>query len=291
MGNARWSDVDWNSHRRATSGKSRSEIFTSATLDPLLDPAKIKFRESRDSAANPNSTPVILAVDVTGSMGILAEHIVRRDLGIIMSAIYDKKPVSDPHIMCMAIGDACCDQAPLQVTQFEAAVNPLTEQVMKIWLEGGGGGNDGESYALPWLFAAAKTKCDAIKKGRKGYLFTIGDESCLPTITKEQARKFLDVPGESDIDAKLLHDHLAKDWNVFHLIVETSATETQGAIARWKALLGERAIVVPNHENLAEGIVVLMQMLNGMSRADAKKDWSGNRTAEAIADQFSVVSA
>ena len=177
MGNARWSDADWQAHARATHSKSRSQIFTQTGMSPDLDPTRIKYRESCDSEANPHSTPIILAVDETGSMGVLAEIIIKQGLGTIMKAIYDRRPVSDPHIMCMALGDAFTDVAPLQVTQFEASVEPLTNQVRKIYLEGNGGGNGGESYALAWLFTAAKTKCDAIKQGRKGFLFTFGDEA------------------------------------------------------------------------------------------------------------------
>lgn len=288
MGNARWSEFDWSSHKAATASKPRAEVFTSRTMKPELDPSKIPFRESRDSAANPDSTPVIIAVDVTGSMGMLAEAIVKTDLGIIMKEIYDKKPISDPHIMCMAIGDAYCDQSPLQVTQFEASVDPLVKQTMDLYLEGGGGGNDGESYMLPWLFTAAKTKCDAIKRGRKGFLFTIGDESCLPTVTKEQSAKFLGIPAEADTQARGLLDFLQKDWNIFHLIVETSATTSQGAVKRWKDLLGERAIVVPSHENLAAGIVAIMRMLAGDAKADIKRDYP---EVSVIADAHLAVTA
>ncbi len=273
MGNARWSDHDWNTHARATSTKTRSEIFRSKGMDPDLDPSKIKFRESRDSAANPNSTPIILAVDETGSMGILAERIIKTGLGTIMKAIYDKKPVSDPHIMCMGLGDAYCDEAPLQVTQFEASVEPLVKQVEKIWLEGGGGGNNGESYPLAWLFTAAKTKCDSIKRGRKGFLFTIGDESPLPTITKDHSERFLGIPAERDMDARVLHDFLEKDWNIFHLITETSATSMQGAVEKWRNIMGERAILVKDADKLAEVIVSLIQAVAGQPKEDIIQAW------------------
>jgi hypothetical protein len=287
MGNARWSDADWRAHARAASCQSRSQIFTQSGMSPDLDPTRIKYRESCDSEANPDSTPIILAVDETGSMGVLAEVIIKQGLGTIMKAIYDRRPVTDPHIMCMALGDAFVDTAPLQVTQFEASVEPLTNQVRKIYLEGNGGGNGGESYALAWLFTAAKTKCDAIKRGRKGFLFTIGDEAPHRVITRDQAKKFVDVSVEADVDARVLYDTLKDEWHIFHLIVETTSTREQDAVRKWREVLGERAIVVPDVETLPEVIVSLIQAVSGTDPDVIVESWdkkTGNKV-RGIVDQ------
>ncbi len=70
MGNGRFSSTQWDSYSTANfSGKSRSQIFTASTMDKDFDPALIQLRESRDSADNPASTPIIIGSDVTGSMG------------------------------------------------------------------------------------------------------------------------------------------------------------------------------------------------------------------------------
>jgi hypothetical protein len=273
VGNARWSDADWQAHATKARRKSRSEIFTQSSLAPELDPGRIPVRESCDSPANPDSTPIILGVDETGSMGVLAEVIIKQGLGTIMKAIYDRRPVTDPHILCMALGDAFTDAAPLQVTQFEASVEPLTNQVRKLYLEGNGGGNGGESYALAWLFAATKTKCDAFRRGRKGFLFTIGDEAPHPTITREQAQRVAGVSAEKDLSARSLLDSLKDDWHVFHLIVETSATREQDAVKKWRELLGERAILVSDIDRLAEVIVSLVQAVAGTSPEEIVESW------------------
>ena len=273
MGNARWSDADWQAHARVARSKSRSQIFTQSRLAPELDPARIKVRESCDSEANPNSTPIILAVDETGSMGVLAEVIIKQGLGTIMKAVYDRRPVTDPHILCMALGDAFTDSAALQVTQFEASVEPLTNQVRKLYLEGNGGGNGGETYALAWLFAASKTRCDAFKHGRKGFLFTIGDEAPHRTVTREQAKRFAGVSVEADLDARALLESLKDDWQVFHLIVETSSTKEQNAVMKWRELLGERAVVVSDIERLPEVIVSLIQAVAGTSPEEIVGSW------------------
>src|SRR4051812_3818980 len=76
MGSSRWSSSDWDSHVSHTASKPASAIFSHG-MHPDLDPKNIVIRESVDSPANPNSTPIIVAVDVTGSMGILATVLVK----------------------------------------------------------------------------------------------------------------------------------------------------------------------------------------------------------------------
>ena len=163
MGHGRWSGADWRGwSARNTAGRSTAEIFTSRGLLPEFDPARIRVRESRDGPDNAASTPIVLASDVTGSLGEVARILMQEKLGVLVSEILARRPVSDPHIMAMAVGDATCDQAPLQATQFEADIR-LAEQMRSLFVEGGGGGNGGESYALPWLFCGTKTATDSFE--------------------------------------------------------------------------------------------------------------------------------
>lgn len=264
MGSTRWNEASYARYSADTSSKSREEIFTSRNLDPDLDPAKIKVRESVDSEANPQSTPIILGSDVTGSMGMLAEEIVKRGLGVVMKAIYKHKPITDPHIMGMAIGDTTIDRAPLQVTQFEAGVEPLTAQMEKMWIEGGGGGNAGESYPFAWWFALTKTTCDAIiKRHRKGYLFTIGDEQPLPVISKADIARFGGVGSQADVDSKELLKETQRFWNVFHLIVKPVAS--QPVVKTWETWLGDHAIMVQDPSKITEVIVALIRLTEGQT--------------------------
>jgi len=241
-----------------------------------LDPTKFAVRESCDSAANPNSTPIIIGVDVTGSMGILAETIIKQGLGVIVQGIYDRKPVPDPHILLAAIGDACCDIAPLQATQFEADVC-ITSQIEKFYIEGNGGGNGGESYPLVWWFAANKTKCDAIvKHHRMGYLFTVGDEVPHKVLTREQIQRFCGGTVEADVAIEQLLDDVTANWHIFHLITPTAATSRQNAIQKWRELLGEKAIEVADHTRIGEILVSLMQVNEGQDADDVVKSWAGS---------------
>lgn len=278
MGYARWSHDDWSHYVNGNLRKSIDDIFNSK-LDPQLDPSKFSVRESFDSDENPLSTPIIVAVDQTGSMGFLSESLIRQGLGTLVESIYDRKPVTDPHIMCMALGDAWSDKAPLQVTQFEADIR-IAEQLSKFYLEGNGGGNGFESYNLPWYFAATRTKCDAWQKRKaKGFLFTIGDEPPPPTLEAAHVKRFLNGGLQNDLSTADLLKMTKEKWEVFHIIVEEgtfcrSRPEfTKGA---WHKILGEKAISLSDHQNLPELIVSILQVTQGHDPFEVAKSWNGN---------------
>lgn len=137
MGGGTFDPGAYRAFASSTVGKATEEIYSSRTMNKNLNPHGVKIRESRDSADNPNSTPLIVGLDVTGSMGIIADVIAREGLGTLFTGILERKPITDPHVMFMAIGDANCDQAPLQVSQFEADKR-IIEQLTQIYLEHGG---------------------------------------------------------------------------------------------------------------------------------------------------------
>jgi hypothetical protein len=276
MGNSNWNPSNYSNYSRSVAGKSQQQIFTQTQCHPDLDPNKFNIRESVDSPANPSSTPVIVAVDETGSMGILAENIIKKGLGIIVEGIVNRKPIVDPHILLAAVGDAYCDSAPIQTTQFEADTT-ICQQIEKFYLEGNGGGNGGESYPIVWWFAMNKTHCDAINiRKRKGYLFTIGDEAYHPILARDHIKRFLGGDIEADVTAaELLKDVLEK-WEVFHLITPTGSTEYQDAKNKWRELLGERAIVIDDWNRLGEVIVSAMQINEGQDANKVLNSWDGD---------------
>lgn len=65
MGGGRWDSRDWSASRASYSYAAKptvDHIFTRRRIDKDLDPSLITVRESRDSAANPNSTPLIVGL-------------------------------------------------------------------------------------------------------------------------------------------------------------------------------------------------------------------------------------
>lgn len=247
--------------------KSTREVFTSRVMKDYLNPRGVLLRESRDSDQNPESTPIILGVDVTGSMGIIADRLVRSGLGTLAEGILDRQPVSNPHIMVMGIGDVFCDSAPLQVTQFEPDIR-IVEQLTDVFLEGGGGGNSFESYDLPWYFAGQRTSIDSFeKRGKKGYLFTIGDELPPPNgLTSEQIKMVFGNDDQCDYNATELLAMAEEKYNVFHIIVEQgnyARRDLKNVQGKWRELLGGRAILLSNYNYISEIIIAVMEVSEG----------------------------
>lgn len=296
MGNGRWTADSWTSYKTtkidtaattdalyASSGKARK-------IDPDLDPKGITLRESCDSDANPNSTPIIVALDVTGSMGMVADAIART-LGTLMQELLDRKPVVDPHLMFMGVGDVHYDNAPLQVTQFEADTR-IADQLLKMWLEKGGGGNSSESYNLPWYFASYHTATDAaIKRKKKGYLFTIGDEEVPPALTAHDIEKVMgSKPEWASMSNEDLLAAVGQSYHVYHVMVEQgnhmrySADRVRSC---WTNLLGQRALSLSDHTKIAEVIISTIQVNEGADVDTVVKSWSDGTSlvvAKAVRD-------
>jgi hypothetical protein len=284
MGGGSYSSSAWSAYSSSVSHKSVKEIFTRNEIDEYLDPLKIKIREARDSEEHPNSIPIIIDLDVTGSMGMLAEHIAKKGLGVVFQELLDRKPVDDPQLMFMANGDVACDSAPLQVSQFESS-NCIVEQLEKIWIEHGGGGNRSESYDAPWYFAARRTSLDSYnKRGKKGYLFTVGDEEAPYGITKEQVKEFFGDTIQANLSAKELLKMAEQKFNVFHIVVEEGNHCTYAkdeVYSSWRELLGQRVLPLTDHTKLAEVIVSAIQITEGVDKKKVTDSWDGS-TALAV---------
>ena len=263
MGSGRFDSNAYRSFASSTVGRSTDEIYNQRHIHKDLNPLGVKVRESRDSADNPLSTAIIVALDVTGSMGMLADVIARQGLGVLFNRLYDERPVTDPHVMFMGIGDANTDRAPLQVSQFEAD-NRIVEQVTQLWLEHGGGGNNSESYHLPWYFAAQHTSIDCFeKRGRKGYLFTVGDECTPGPLLATQIRQFIGDKTERDLTPAELLGMASESYNVFHIVIEEGdyARRAMPQVRKaWHKLMGPRALGLKDHTKLADGIVSIIEM-------------------------------
>ena len=276
MGYGSYKAKDWDKLRNSrgiNSSSSVNDIFRNKEVDPKYNPRNINVRESRDSADSPESTPIIIGFDDTGSMGYLAQEIAQNSLNKTLTEIYDKNPVTNPHVMCAAIGNAG-DVGPLQVTQFEADIK-IVEQLLDLWIPLRGCGDSGDP--LIWYFAAKHTSIDSWeKRGKKGFLFTIGDDSIKGHI---YCHYFNDIFGDelkgSYLEIEDILDMAQEKYHVFHIITKPLKSDV---LDKWLNLLPNSTAIVDerNVKNLYMVIISIMQLVNGQDRKEILKQWPAN---------------
>jgi hypothetical protein len=234
--------------------KSADDIFTQSKerkIHESMEPKKALLREARDSENHPNSLPIIIALDTTGSMGSIPAHLVKDGLPKMVGNII-QKGIPDPAILFLGVGDHECDRAPLQVGQFESGDEELDLWLTRTWLEKGGGGNSGESYLLAWYFAAKHTVTDSIeKRGQKGILFTIGDEPCLKSLPKRVVEELMGVGTEVNYTDVQLLELAQEKYDVYHLHV-MQGSDGHHSLGYWQNLLGQKCIVVDDYEKVGD---------------------------------------
>jgi len=235
--------------------KSQEDLFVSRNMPTDMDPKGLVFRESRDSEGHPNSVPIIINLDVTGSMGRVPHQLLKSGLPTLVQTIIDNG-IADPQVLFAAIGDHECDRAPVQVGQFESSDELLDHWLTTTYLEGGGGGNYGESYLLAWYLAANHTEHDHWdKRQKKGYLFTIGDEPTLTDVPAAALKGIFGAGQASKITAAELLEKAREKYHVKHIHVgETGAGQRKETVAGWRQMLGDDLIEAQSHTHIA-GII------------------------------------
>ncbi|NHN25432.1 hypothetical protein FIA58_007065 [Flavobacterium jejuense] len=262
--------------------KSVNDIFVQnkeRKAHESMNPKGVTFREARDSEVHPNSLPIILGLDVTGSMGHIPHDLVKEGLPKLMGGIIEGG-VPDAALLFLGIGDHECDGYPLQVGQFESGDEELDMWLTRTYIESGGGGNAGESYLLAWYFAAFHTKIDAFeKRGQKGLLFTIGDEPNLKVLPASAIKEIMGSGEQTYTDLELLAE-AKKRYEVYHISVLHS-TRAQSAEIGWKEVLGENCISVEDYKTIPEVIKDIVckrhkTLFTGDSTTSGDSSVSGN---------------
>lgn len=295
MGSGTFKATDWAKYASSNiNGRSASQIYSASKMSDDFDPKGV-IRESRDSDEHPNSTPIIIGLDVTGSMNNILEEVAKQ-LGDLVTEILDRKPVEDPQIMFNAIGDSHYDLYPFQCTQFESDIR-IAQQLTQLYFERGGGGNGFESYPLAWYFAANHTSTDSFeKRGKKGFLFTMGDDSYPKELYRDHLKEIFgdDIEKETmSIDEVL--SQVNRKYEVFHLCLKQGSNMcgmwsmwgSEGTVIdEWTKLLGERAIPVSDYTKIPQIIVSILERMAGKSVDEIANSWDGSTAVvvrEAIA--------
>ncbi|WBB55925.1 hypothetical protein [Verrucosispora sp. WMMD573] len=259
MGSGAWSTDVYDAadrYRRATGTSAFSYSDSGArVVHPALDP-RGAVRESRDSAEHPRSTPVAVLFDVTGSMGHVP-RVLQAKLPQLLGLLLRQGYAHDPQIMFGAIGDATCDRVPLQVGQFESD-NRMDDDLGRIVLEGGGGGQMRESYELALYFMARRTITDSWeKRGRRGYLFVIGDELAYPQVKAGEVSRLVEDDLREDVPLRQIVDEVSRRWDTYYLLPAGSHySGNRRVLEFWRDLLGQNALELDDLAAVCETIAL-----------------------------------
>ena len=298
MGRGSYNAADWNklkNSRGINADSTANDIFSGNQVNEKYLPKFITVRESRDSEDSPESTPIIIGFDSTGSMGYLAAEIAKNSLNRTATMILEKRPVTDPHIMCAAFTSPSSSSThpAMQVTQFEADIR-VVEQLLEFKLDGG---NRYSYDSLVWYFALMHTSIDSYeKRKKKGFIFCIGDEvgddGNTDILNAKEIRDVFNDDTVHNYKTKELFSQTSEKYEIFHII---TGGRTESSLETWERLVPGRNAVIEaeNIEFLAEVMISIMQLVNGMTREETVSQWSGKAkdTVEKALSTISVKSA
>lgn len=259
MGSGIWSTDVYDAadrYRRATGTSAFAYSDGGArSVHRRLDP-RDALRESRDSEEHPESLAISVLFDVTGSMrGV--PRVLQRKLPQLLGLLTRQGYAKDPQIMFGAIGDATCDRVPLQIGQFESD-NRMDDDLGRIVLEGGGGGQQTESYELALYFMARHTSIDCFeKRGRRGYLFIIGDEMAYGRVKAREVRGVVGDKLAEDVSLHRIVDEARRMYDVYYLLpAGASYAGDSKVLGFWRDLLGQNALELDDLDAVCETIAL-----------------------------------
>jgi hypothetical protein len=211
---------------RAAARGPRSYERSGGPVEKVIDPRK------RVSSGSQN--PLIIAVDVTGSMASWPAEIFDR-LPLLYNTLSQYR--EDLEICFAAIGDASCDRWPLQVTSFAGGFD--LEQLLGSLYGEGGGGDAPESYGLfaHWV----NTHVEVPSLSETPFLIVYGDITMHEKVPKGEIEHYLGDSVAKDVDAVEAWRTLAQTWNAWFL---RRAGKPGDAIDKqWGRAVGEQKIL------------------------------------------------
>ena len=187
---------------RAKAHGPRTYERKSGPNEKVIDPQKHIRTES--------TNPLIIAVDVTGSMASWPFEIFDR-LPLLYNTLSQYR--EDLEICFVAIGDAAVDQWPLQVTTFASGFD--LEQLLGSLYGEGGGGDAPESYGLfaHWV----NTHVQVPNAQDTPFLIVFGDVTMHPTVPKGQIAHYLGDRVRGDVNSIAAWGQVSESWNTWFL--------------------------------------------------------------------------
>jgi hypothetical protein len=274
MGSGFFDPGAYDAHLRAKAAAGQSTFAYSDAqrvgqrqVHPQLDPrwhntAGLLIRESRDSAEHPDATPIVVVLDVTGTMSNVV-YAIHSSLKNLYDLLLTKGYVVHPQLMFMAVGDSSmltgsmCDEVPLQVGQFESDIR-AAQQLELMVIECGGGGQKRESYQNAAYFLAEHTVHDAWERRRKkGYVYFIGDELAWPNVEPEEVSALIGDTLGAPIPTTDIFARMQGRYETFFILPDGAHNGgDRQVLGYWRGLLGENVLQLGEPNGAAELIAL-----------------------------------
>jgi hypothetical protein len=224
---------DAEARKAATAGPRQYSARSQPDLE-LVTPKKHISSKSKN--------PLIVAVDVTGSMQSWPFEIFDR-LPLLYNTLAQYR--DDLEISFAAIGDAAVDRWPLQVTDFATGFN-LERHLNAIYGEGGGG-DAPESYGL---FAYWLNTHVSVPNAERPFLILFGDVDMHESVPSGQIRHVLDDDVAQDQPSIQMWNQVARNWNAWFLR-RPGGRRGDHIDEQWTKALGAQRVVHMDDEQRA----------------------------------------
>lgn len=184
-------------------------------------------------------SPIVFALDVTGSMGDWSK-IIYDKMPMFYGQIMMQKYLTEPAISFCAVGDYTSDKAPLQVAEFVQG-KEVDQLISKIYLEGNGGGGFTESYEFPAYFYSRRVK---LENCQLPFFFITGDEAFYEEIKPDFILNHMGCSEKTNVDSFKLWKELMHKYNVFLIKKPYHNKDNEKVIYKqWKQALGEERVL------------------------------------------------
>lgn len=292
MGGTAWSDSHYTERAKAMAAAGTPAFTYDADVKSGKAPAAVHdklnpkgvTREARDSETHPETVPIAVLFDVTGSMGAVPRAL-QAKLPKLYGLLIRRGVLEHPAIMVGAIGDATCDRAPLQIGQFEGG-NEIEDDLSRLFLEAGGGGQLQESYELALYFMAHHTVTDAWEKRQKrGYLFVIGDECARDFINRLEVQDVIGDSLEANPTLAAVLSAVQERWDTYFIMPHGGSywADSAGVFPAWRTLLGQQALRLEDPELICEFLASVIAAAEGIAPADLEQNLVAEGTPQPVA--------
>jgi hypothetical protein len=252
----------WKGHNFASARKVYDAHVGRSYDDALVD-GKDPESLIPNSLTTNSESPLVIACDVTGSMGDWPATIFSK---LPYLEVEGKEYMGDTmEISFAAVGDAYCDDYPFQVRPFVSGTG-LKDELKEFVVEGGGGGQIMESYDLAAVYYANKAE---MPNATKPLFIFIGDECLYDFVDEAQAERWARTSLEGRLSSVNAIRRLQNKFSVYLIQKPYGSSgegrsnfrdpDTQRVYTQWADILGEDHIAyLPQAQRVVDVIFGIM---------------------------------